>query len=90
MALPMSPTNLPVARAAMPCHMAASVTSESRWSSGSAVPTITVRAESECQPSTIAPPSIEMMSPSCSTRPPGMPWTTSSLTEVQIVAGKPW
>ena len=28
---------------------------------------MTVRAESECQPSTMAPPSIEMMSPSCRT-----------------------
>ena len=74
----------------MPRHMASSVTSERRTSSGSAVPTITVRAESECQPSTIAPPSIEMMSPSCRTRPPGMPCTTSSFTEVQIVAGNPW
>ena len=86
----MSPMNFPVARAAIPCHMAASVTSESRWSSGSAVPTITVRAESECQPSRIAPPSMERMSPSCRTRLPGIPCTTSSLTEVQMVAGKPW
>ena len=36
---------------------------------------------------TTAPQSIEMTSPSASTRGPGIPWTTSSLTEAQIVAG---
>src|SRR3954469_11129859 len=38
----------------------------------------------------IAPQSMEMMSPSFrTTSSEGMPWTTTSLTEVQIVAGKP-
>src|SRR4051812_13886375 len=38
----------------------------------------------------IAPQSMEMMSPSLrTTSSDGMPWTTTSFTEVQIVAGKP-
>ena len=62
---------------------------EQRGSSAAAIaPTPTVMAASPCQPSTIAPQSMEMMSPSRSTRPRlGMPCTTSSLTEAQIVAG---
>ena len=48
-------------------------------------------AESPCQPSTIAPKSIESRSPSASTSAElGMPWTTRSLTDAQIVAGYPW
>jgi hypothetical protein len=35
----------------------------------------------------MAPQSMEMTSPSTSVRAPGMPCTTSSLTEAQIVAG---
>ena len=55
--------------------------------SGATSPIATVIAASPCQPSTIAPQSMETMSPSVSTRSPGMPCTTSSLTEAQIVAG---
>ena len=58
----------------------------SRTSSGTS-PTATVTAASPCQPSRIAPQSIEMMSPSPSTRPPGMPCTISSLTEAQMEPG---
>ena len=47
-------------------------------------------AASPCHPSTIAPQSMLIRSPSRSTRSPGMPWTTSSLTDVQITPGKPW
>ena len=47
-------------------------------------------AASPCQPSTIAPASMEMMSPSLRTvLSSGMPWTTTSLAEVQMVAGNP-
>ena len=45
-------------------------------------------AASPCHPATMAPQSMEITSPSASTRGPGMPCTTSSLTEAQIVAGK--
>lgn len=75
----------------MPRHMASSVTRISSVSFGSTSPTGTVMAESPCQPSRIAPQSMEMMSPSRSLRRSvGMPWTTSSFTEAQMVAGKPW
>ena len=46
-------------------------------------------AESPCQPSIIAPQSIDTMSPSSITRGPGMPCTTSSLIDTQLTAGKP-
>ena len=72
----------------MPAHSEPSVTLISSSTSGRTSPTATVIAASPCQPSTIAPQSIEMTSPSCSTREPGMPCTTSSLTDAQIVAGK--
>ena len=93
MASPMSPTWVADAKAAMPTQSASRVIAERRSSAGSAVPAaeeprITVRAESACQPSTIAPPSTFSTSPVCRTRSPGMPCTTSSLTEVQIEAGK--
>ena len=48
----------------------------------------TVIAESPCQPSTIAPKSIEIRSPSASfSVADGMPCTTRSLTDAQITAG---
>ncbi len=72
----------------MPAHSAASVTLISSSTSGVVEPTATVIAASPCQPSTIAPQSMEITSPSARTRPPGIPWTTSSLTEAQIVPGK--
>ena len=54
-------------------------------------PTNIVSAESEWNPSQIAPKSKERMSPSDRTRVgEGMPCTTSSLIEAQIDAGKPW
>ena len=86
----MSPTRPPGRAAAMPAHSAASVSLTSVVSSGRTSPTGTVIAASPCQPSTIAPQSMETRSPSRSSRSPGMPCTTSSLTEVQIEAGKPW
>ena len=56
--------------------------------SGRTSPTATVIAASPCQPSTIAPQSMEIdVAVLRATRSPGMPCTTSSLTEAQIVAG---
>ena len=49
-----------------------------------------VKAASAWYPSTIAPQSMDRMSPSASRYPPGMPWTIMSLGEVQMTAGKPW
>jgi len=91
----MSVTRPPSRAAAMPRHIDSSVTRISSRTSAGTSPTATVMAASPCQPrpsssATIAPQSMEITSPSASTRPPGMPWTTSSLTEVQMVAGKPW
>ena len=81
----------PTVNAAMPRHIASSVIRISSASFGSTSPTGTVTAESPCQPSRMAPQSMEMTSPSRSARASvGMPWTTSSLTEAQIVAGNPW
>jgi hypothetical protein len=60
-----------------------SVASISARSLGARLPdrrTISEIAASPCQPSTIAPQSIETRSPSRSTRVPGTPCTTSSLT----------
>ena len=77
----------------MPAHMESSVASISARSSGrpaSRPPTMTEIAASPCQPSTIAPQSMEIRSPSASTREPGMPCTTSSLTDVQSAPVKPW
>ena len=50
--------------------------------------TTRLNAASPCQPCTMAPQSTESRSPASTTRGPGMPCTTSSLTEAQIVAGK--
>jgi hypothetical protein len=55
---------------------------------GSTSPTPTVIAASPCQPSTIAPQSSEMTSPSRSTcRGEGMACTICSFTLAQMVAG---
>jgi hypothetical protein len=69
--------------------MAASVTRSSAATSAGTSPTATVMAASPCQPRTIAPPSIDTMSPSRSVRRPGVPCTTSSFTDVQMTPGKP-
>ena len=62
-----------------------------RRAAGETSPTATVTAASPCQPSTIAPKSIEIRSPSRSTSArDGMPCTIRSLTEEQMTAGKPW
>ena len=87
----MSVRRAPGRIAAMPANMALRVAADRSRSACPTVPTATVTAESPCQPSRIAPQSIEIRSPSASTcRPAGMPCTTCSLTDAQIVAGKPW
>ena len=75
---------------ASPCHSACSHATRRRRRSSLISPMPTVSAASPCHPLTIAPQSIEMMSPSRSRLAgPGMPCTISSFTEVQIVAGYP-
>ncbi len=86
----MSVTRPPRRAAAIPRHIASSVTAHQLGHLGGHVADGTVIAASPCQPSTIAPQSMEMTSPSASPRSPGMPCTTSSLTEAQIEPGKPW
>ena len=49
-----------------------------------------VSAESPQYPPSRIPQSTETTSPSLSTRSPGMPWTTSSLTLMQVFPGKPF
>ena len=67
-----------------------SVTSRRRCFSGEMVPTAYVQALSPTQPSTTAPVSMEMMSPSLSTTAAeGMPWTICSLTDAQMEPGNP-
>ena len=83
-------TRPPSRAAAMPRHMASSVTRISAATSSGTSPRAKVTAASPCQPSTIAPQSIETRSPSASTRGPGTPCTTSSLTETQSEPVKPW
>ncbi len=85
------PLAAPRAAAAIPAHIASSATAAIFSSAGSTSPTPTVIAASPCQPARTAPQSIEMMSPSRSTcSGAGIAWTTCSLTEEQIEAGKPW
>ena len=86
----MSPRRLPGAAAAIAASSEALVVSSSRSDSASTSPTGIVIAASACQPSMIAPQSIDTMSPSSITRSPGMPCTITSLGEMQATAGKPW
>ena len=74
--------------ASIPATRDASVTSMRRWASGSICPTPAVKAASPCQPSMMAPQSMEMMSPSSSRYGPGMPCTITSFGEAQITPGK--
>src|SRR5215475_1678217 len=85
------PDAAPRAAAAIPAHIASSAASAIRSNSGFTSPTPTVMAASPCHPSTIAPQSSEMRSPSASTAAcDGMACTTCSFTDEQIVAGNPW
>ena len=70
-----------------PAVSASRVVSIRRTASSSTAPTGTVTAASPWYPPTSAPQSIDRMSPSASTRPSGMPCTTTSLTDRHSVAG---
>ncbi len=61
-----------------------------RCDSASTVPIGIVIAASPCQPSMIAPQSIEKMSPSSSTVWSGMPCTITWFGDAQMTAGNPW
>ena len=90
-ACPMSPSLPPPRACAIPCHSASSHARSSAACSAVIVPTPTVTAASPCHPLTMAPQSMEMMSPSASRRSGlGMPCTISSFTDVHSVAGYPW
>ena len=86
-ACPMSPTRLPGWQTSMPARSDSRVTFMSRFASSLVGPTATVRAASPKKPSTMHPRSRPTMSPSRSFRGPGIPCTTSSLTEMHRVAG---
>ncbi|SLJ82623.1 Uncharacterised protein [Mycobacteroides abscessus subsp. abscessus] len=54
-------------------------------------PTPKVQAESPCQPSRMAPQSMDTRSPSARISSAlGMPCTTRSFTDEQMEPGKPW
>ena len=90
-AAPTSPSRFPATTWSMAAWSDSRVTSIRRFDSSSMPPIGTVTAASACQPSMIAPQSIERMSPSSSTTLSlGMPWTITSLGEVQTTAGNPW
>ncbi len=78
------------AMAAIPAHMDPSVTRESSsrratTSGRSGSGTTTVMALSPFHPWNCAPQSTDTMSPGWSTRSPGIPCTTCSFTEMQVV-----
>ena len=90
-AAPMSPSRLPSTTCVDGGLERARVTSMRRCDSSSISPIGTVTAASACQPSMIAPQSIERMSPSSSTTVSlGMPCTMTSLGDVHTTAGNPW
>jgi hypothetical protein len=87
----MSVSRPPTIARARPAHIDRSVTSISAASSADGSPTVTVTAESPCQPLRMAPQSMEMLSPMASTRSArGMPCTISLLIEAQMLPVKPW
>ena len=89
-AWPMSETRCPGRARSIALYSDSSVTRSSVAASSDTCPTGSVIALSPKYPSSDAPTSIEMMSPSFSTRrPDGIPWITSSLIDAQIVAGIP-
>ena len=91
MACETSVSRLPGSIAAMPASRDSRVASLSAASSAPSSPTPKVTAESPCQPSTMAPQSMDTRSPSMRISVAvGMPCTTRSLTDAQMVAGKPW
>src|SRR5437588_911802 len=88
-AAPTSPRRPSGRIARMPISRASAVTRSSRATAGDTFPTGTVTARSPWNPSSTTPRSRLMISPSTSRRGPGIPCTTSSFTEVQMLAGNP-
>ena len=86
----MSDTRAPARTTLMARSSDALVTASSRSASGDTRPMGTVTAESPKNPSSLAPMSIDRMSPSTSGRSFGIPWITCSFTDAQMVAGYPW
>ena len=90
MACETSVSRLPGTIAAMPASIDSLVACDSASSIGISAPTPNVIAESPCQPSTIAPQSMDTRSPAARVSPAdGMPCTTRSFTDEQMLAGKP-
>src|SRR2546425_2512413 len=88
-AAPTSPSRLPGRARSIARYSASRVTTTSRCRRGSTWPTGTVTATSPWNPSTTAPRSSDTSAPSGSGIPSGMPCTTSSFTEMQMLAGNP-
>ena len=89
-AWPMSVSRWPSSIWSMAAQRARSVTSISRCASFETSPMAMVKAASPWYPSTIAPQSIDRMSPSANRYSPGMPCTIMPFGDVQITAGNPW
>ena len=91
MACETSVSRLPGTIAAIPASIDSLVARDSASSTRMSAPTPNVIAESPCQPSTIAPQSMDTRSPGARISvADGMPCTTRSLTDAQMLAGKPW
>jgi len=86
----MSETRAPGRTHSIALYSDSSVTRRSVAAPSDTWPTGSVIALSPKYPSSDAPTSSEMMSPSFNTRrPDGIPWITSSLIDAQMVAGYP-
>ena len=85
----MSDTRLPGLANLRPSKKLARVTSISLAASGVTSPQGKVPAQSPLKPWILAPTSMLTMSPSLTLYAPGKPWMTSSLTEMQALAGNP-
>ena len=83
----MSPTRLPSLASVIPAASASWQTSSRRRDSASTEPTPNVYALSAIDPSSVTPTSIVTRLPSSTTVPSGIPWTTTSSTEMQIARG---
>ena len=88
MACETSVSRLPGTIAAMPASIDSRVASDSAASAGMSAPTPNVTAASPCQPSMMAPQSIDTRSPWTSiSSADGMPCTTRSFNDEQMLAG---
>ena len=83
----MSPSRAPGRTLTMPFHMASKVTAHRRRAAMEVSPTRNMRLLSPCQPSLMTVTSMLTMSLFFSGRSSGMPWQTTSLSEVHSEAG---